>query len=78
MGDSEIRNLEKMAAKQTKRRVVTTKEIAEALGYEQETIRNAAKSGKIPSIRLGRNFRFDPVAVGKALALSNTPTVPPK
>ena len=52
-----------------KRRTVTTKQLAEALGYEERTIRRAAEAGKIPAIRLSRNYRFVPEDV--RLALSN-------
>ena len=58
------------------RTTVTTKELAETLGYDVKTIRRAAEAGKIPAIRLSRNYRFDPTEV--KLALSNTPTKNPK
>jgi excisionase family DNA binding protein len=53
----------------TKRRVVTTKELAEALDVDPRTIVRAAKAGKIPAFRVEREFRFDPAAV--RIALSN-------
>lgn len=58
------------------RKTLTTKQLADALGYDVKTIRRAAEAGKIPAIRLSRNYRFDPKAV--TLALSNTPTQKPK
>jgi len=58
------------------RTTLTTKQLADALGYDVKTIRRAADAGKIPAIRLSRNYRFDPGAV--KLALNNTPTQKPK
>jgi len=53
----------------TKRKFVTTAELAEALDCDPRTIIKAAKGGKIPALRVDREFRFDPAAV--RLALSN-------
>ena len=53
----------------TKRRVVTTKELAEALDVDPRTLVKAAKAGKIPAFRIDKEFRFDPAAV--RIALSN-------
>jgi len=43
-----------------------TKELAEALDCDPQTIVNAAKAGKIP-FRIDKEFRFDPAAVRIAL-----------
>ena len=51
------------------RKFVGTKELAEALDCDPRTIVKAAKAGKIPALRLDKEFRFDPAAV--RLALSN-------
>ena len=55
--------------KKMERRVVTTKELAEALDVDPRTIIKAAKDGKIPAFRVDKEFRFDPAAV--RIALSN-------
>ena len=68
----ELRKLEEMA--NINRKTYTTKQLADALGYDVKTIRRAAEQNKIPAIRLGRNYRFDPKAV--VIALSNTPSKP--
>jgi excisionase family DNA binding protein len=51
------------------RRVVGTREIAAALDCDPRTIIKAAREGKIPALRIGKEYRFDPGAV--RLALSN-------
>ena len=39
--------------------IMTTKELAEYLRLHQITICKLSKEGKIPSIRIGRVWRFD-------------------
>ncbi|MFC1839939.1 excisionase family DNA-binding protein [Thermodesulfobacteriota bacterium] len=39
--------------------IITTKELASYLKLHQITICKLAKEGKIPSIRIGRVWRFD-------------------
>jgi len=39
--------------------IMTTKEMAEYLKVHQITISKLAREGKIPSIRIGRVWRFD-------------------
>jgi len=47
---------------------VDAKEMARILGVSRETIVRYAKAGDIPSLRVGRLWRFDADAVLKALA----------
>jgi len=48
--------------------LLTTAEVAKRYRIGEQTIRNWAKSGRIPSIRLGYNcLRFDAAAVEAAL-----------
>jgi hypothetical protein len=51
------------------RQFVGTRELAVALDCDPRTIVKAAKAGKIPALRLDKEFRFDPAAV--RIALSN-------
>ena len=51
------------------RKFVGTKELATVLDCDPRTIVKAAKAGKIPALRLDKEFRFDPAAV--RIALSN-------
>jgi len=51
------------------RRFVSTAELAEALDCDPRTLIKRAKEGTIPALRIGREFRFDPIKV--AIALSN-------
>ena len=46
---------------------VNTQQMAIRLGCSDETVRRLAKAGKIPAIKLGRERRYDPEAVVKAL-----------
>jgi hypothetical protein len=51
------------------RKFVSTAELAKALDVDPRTLIKAAKDGKVPALRIAREFRFDPAAV--RLALSN-------
>jgi hypothetical protein len=41
--------------------------MASRLGVAVSNVRAAARTGKIPHVRIGRFIRFDPVAVSRAL-----------
>ena len=45
--------------------IMTTREIAKYLKLHEITICKYAKEGKIPSIRIGRVWRFDKTAIDK-------------
>ena len=60
----------------SKMKTLSAQDIADAFGVSWGTVISNAKKGRIPSMRLGRQFRFDPEAV--ALALSNTARKPHK
>ncbi len=48
--------------------LVTAKEIADLLGISLETVWRYTRTGRIPAVRLSkRRYRYDPVAVTKAL-----------
>ena len=47
------------------------KDIARELACSQETVRRMLKAGKIPGVKVGRDWRADPEKV--LLALSNKP-----
>lgn len=49
----------------------TLQGMAERLAVHPETLRRHAKAGKIPAVRIGRAWRFNPQAVG--IATSTTP-----
>lgn len=49
------------------KRLVDTKEMAEILGVHPAWLRTQAKAGRLPAIRTGRCFRFDPDLVREAL-----------
>lgn len=51
------------------RKTIRTKELAQALDCDPRTLVKAAKAGKIPALRLDKEFRFDPATV--RIALSN-------
>lgn len=40
-------------------RTYTTTQVAAALGYSDDTIRRQCEAGRIPSARVGRNYRVD-------------------
>lgn len=47
--------------------LVTATELARILGVPQSWVRQAARQGRVPSVRFGRYVRFDPVEVRKTL-----------
>lgn len=47
----------------TKLNLMRSKEIAQKLGFHHKTIESWARSGHIPSIRIGGSVRFDEMAV---------------
>jgi excisionase family DNA binding protein len=49
------------------RRLVQVPVIAGEFGISTRTVYRLAKSGEIPSYRVGRQLRFDPAEVGIAL-----------
>jgi excisionase family DNA binding protein len=53
-------------------RLVKASEVARLLNCSAKTVRKEAKAGNVPSVRIGKGYRFDPAAV--ILALSNQPT----
>ena len=52
-------------------KIMTTKEIAKYLRLHQITICKLSKEGKIPSIRIGRVWRFDKDVIDKWIAGSH-------
>ena len=52
-----------MRPNRTRREYLTTDEVAAKLGISPETVRRLARSGKIPAIRYGKLWRFDPAVV---------------
>jgi excisionase family DNA binding protein len=48
--------------------IMTTKEMAEYLRLHQITICKLSKEGKIPSIRIGRVWRFDKEVIDEWIA----------
>ena len=48
-----------MDTAQPKSELLTAAELASVLRIGQETVRQLAKSGAIPCLRVGRTFRFD-------------------
>ncbi len=48
--------------------VMTTKEIAKYLKLHEITICKLSKEGKIPSLRIGRVWRFDKQAIDQWIA----------
>jgi excisionase family DNA binding protein len=49
------------------RRLLTSREMADLLQTHDTSIEGLAKTGRIPSIRIGRLLRFEPAAVLTAL-----------
>jgi excisionase family DNA binding protein len=45
------------------RRLLTAAELAHLLGISPRTLRRHVKSGAIPSMRIGRLLRFDPIQI---------------
>jgi excisionase family DNA binding protein len=54
--------------------LLTSREIAQILHVHPETVRRAARRGALPSLQVGRAWRFDVEAVLRALAA--TPAEP--
>jgi excisionase family DNA binding protein len=52
--------------------IMTTKEMAKYLRLHQITICKLSKEGKIPSIRIGRVWRFDKEVIDEWIAASYT------
>lgn len=50
-----------------KRRALTVDEVAEILTISKKTIYSMAKTGRIPSIRIGGAVRFDPAMIAQWL-----------
>ena len=59
------------------RRLVSTRELAEALDVDPRTLRSAAHAGKIPFVRVNRNFKYDPARVRIALEQNASPPANP-
>ncbi len=57
---------------------IDTASMARKLGCCAATIRTMAKAGTIPSLRVGRHFRFDVDAVLAALAVKGAQQAPGK
>ena len=51
----------------TQNRLMSTRQIAEFLGFSERHISNLAKSRRIPRIKVGRSVRFDPHSVLEAI-----------
>lgn len=45
----------------------TTTQVAAKLGYSDDTIRRQCEAGRIPCVRVGRNYRIDGAWVERAL-----------
>lgn len=46
--------------------------MAERLGYDPEYVRNMARSGRIPGVKIGGRWHFDPVEVYDTLVQTNS------
>jgi excisionase family DNA binding protein len=53
--------------------IMTTKEMAEYLRLHQITICKLSKEGRIPSIKIGRVWRFDREVIDKWIANGQNP-----
>lgn len=51
--------------------LLTVKQLARYLGVHEQTVYDMARKGELPSIRIGRSWRFDVEAVRTALDVSN-------
>lgn len=56
-----------------KESMLTTDQLAKALGVHIVTVQRMVKQGRIPAIRVGSDYRFDMNKVLEALAVSPTP-----
>ncbi len=48
-------------------RLLTVEEVAQILNFSLRAVRDKAKRGEIPSVRIGRDVRFHPDAIRKLL-----------
>jgi len=55
-----------------KESMLTTDQLAKALGVHIVTVQRMVKQGRIPAIRVGSDYRFDMAKVLEALAVSPT------
>ena len=53
-------------------RTLTTNQLAQVLNITESTVREKAKKGQIPSMRIGRDYRF---LLGDVLTALRTPVV---
>jgi excisionase family DNA binding protein len=49
-------------------RLLTVEEVAQILSFSPRKVRDKAKRGEIPSVRIGRDVRFHPDAIRELLA----------
>ena len=47
--------------------LLTTRQVAEKLNVDEETVRRLARAGQIEAYRVGRDYRFNPAAVQEYL-----------
>ena len=60
---------------QTRRKLLTTQEFAEALGLSPKTIRQWTWMRKVPYVRVGRAIRFQPSTVDEILERGTVPAL---
>jgi excisionase family DNA binding protein len=60
------------------RKLINHHELAEILAVSEQAVWRLARLGRIPSIRLGRSYRFNPDVVLKALEGKSQPEVTAK
>jgi excisionase family DNA binding protein len=65
---AQIINLLRFRGDSIMAQIMTTKELAEYLRLHQITICKLSKEGKIPSIRIGRVWRFDKEVIDEWIA----------
>jgi excisionase family DNA binding protein len=65
---AQIINLLRLRGDSIMAQIMTTKELAEYLRLHQITICKLSKEGKIPSIRIGRVWRFDKEVIDEWIA----------
>ena len=56
--------------------LLNAKDMAERLGIAESWLRDAARNGRIPCVRVGRYMRFDPPAVLRAVKGSDSAAAP--
>jgi excisionase family DNA binding protein len=59
------------------RRLLTGAELAQLLGISPRSLRRHVKSGAVPSVRIGRLVRFDPIQI-ESFFLKNAGLSDPK